>query len=241
MTRERSRAMTTRMVVAAVTTGLVGAAVAVLLYSNAAYAVGGDDVNTGTKVDKNTELCSATLGKNGRIWMQKRLDTLNGCLDAILKCDEQSTAAKATDCRKKLVETDKGKCAQGKMDSGVTTIGPGASDGKLSNAKPTLDKELAKYRDAIAKKCFDPNKPVDLTSASTGLEFSSAANADRLMDQINKDPGGSSCVVNGMALVANPVTQDAMAVVLGLQDGTHVAAKAIREGPGGIGLKECAQ
>jgi hypothetical protein len=241
MTRERSRARTVKKVLAAATAGLVGAAVVGLLASKPAYAVGGDDVNTANKVDKNTELCAKELGKKGRLWVQKRLDNVNGCIDAILKCDEQTNTAKADACRAKLVEDAKGKCALGKLDSGVTTLGAGASVGKLKNDKPTLDKELAKYRDALAKKCFDPNKPVDLTSVSNGLGFAAAANADALMDQVNKDPGGLGCSANGMALKASPITQAAIAVVLGFEDGTHHGAAAVKEGPGSSGLKECAQ
>jgi hypothetical protein len=241
MTRERSRARTLNKVLAAATAGLVGAAVVGLLASKPVYAVGGDDVNTANKVDKNTELCAKELGKKGRIFMQKRLDTVNLCLDAILKCDEQSNAAKADDCRAKLIEDAKGKCAQGKLDSGATTLGAGASVGKAKTDKPTLDKELAKYRDALQKKCFDPLKPVDLTSVSQGLGFAPAANADALTSQVNKDPGGIGCSANGMAIKALPLSHDAVAVLAPFQDGTHHLAQALKEGPGSLGLKECAQ
>jgi hypothetical protein len=220
-------------------TAIGGAAIAVALGAGVAWAVGGDDVNTATKVDKNTELCAKELGKKGRIWAQKRIDSLNLCLDAILKCDEQTNAAKADDCRAKLIEDAKGKCAQGKLDSGATTLGAGASDSKQKTDKPTLDKELAKYRDALAKKCFDPSKPVDLTSVSTGLGFAAAADADRLMDQVNSDPAGIGCQANETVRNALPISDGAIAVVLAFEDGTHHGAKAIKEGAGNVGIKSC--
>jgi hypothetical protein len=216
-----------------------GAAIAIMLGASAAWAVGGDDANTANKVDKNTQLCRQELGKKARLWAQKRIDNLNACLDAILKCDEQTSSAKADACRAKLIEDAKGKCAQGKLDSGATTLGAGASVGKLKNDKPTLDKELAKYRDALAKKCFDPNKPVDLTSLSNGLGFAAAANADALMDQVNSNPGGIGCLANEVVRVTDPNSDSVIAVVLAFEDGTHHGAKAIKEGPGNAGIKSC--
>jgi hypothetical protein len=212
----------------------------VLLHGGSALAVGGDDANTATKVNKATEQCSAELGKKGRGWAQKRIDSLNLCLDGILKCDEQKNGTKATACRTKLIEVGKGNCSQGKLDSGATTLGAGASAGKTKSDKPTLDKELAKYRDALAKKCFDV-AGVDLTSVAQGLDFQGGpfANADALVDVVNVDPGGVGCLANQVVLSALPLATDVIAQVVGLEDGGHVAARALKEGAGNMGIKSC--
>jgi hypothetical protein len=221
--------------------------VATATWVTPAYAVGGDDVNTANQVTKYTELCEKQIGKKGRIFVQKRLDALNLCIDKLLKCDEQSNQAKADECRQKLIEEGKGRCAKGKLDSGVTTLGAGASDSKLKSDKPTLDKELAKYRDAIAKKCFDPNKPVDLDSVAQGLGFTGGpfANADRLMDVLNADPHGMWCIANGTVDLGAPVADDIFGEAVQFDNSTINgrilrAAFAIKEDGDGVGLKKCA-
>jgi hypothetical protein len=213
----------------------------VLLYGGSALAVGGDDGNTGSQVIKATELCAKEVGLKGRIWAVKRIDTLNGCLDAILRCDEQKNGEKATDCRRKLIEKAKGNCSEGKLDSGATTLGAGAAAGKTGKDKPTLDKELAKYRDALQKKCFDA-AGVDLTAVTSGLGFpgSAAADADALADEVNADPGGIGCLANATVLASTPLSTDDIAQVAGFEDATHALGRALKEGPGNMGLKSCA-
>ncbi len=199
------------------------------------HAVGGDDVNTAKKVSKDTEKCGKAIADKGNQYIQKRAKAINSCLDTVLKCDEQADAVKAAACRAKAVDPGKGKCSVGKLDGGATTIGAGASNGVNKTNKPTLDKELAKYRDAIQKACFTPGKLADVTSILTGMGFNPLENptdADSLMDQINNDDDGVSCLANQLVLETTPLANEIVAL-LDPNNNSNVAF-ALREEGGSI-------
>lgn len=212
---------------------LAGAAALGLAFAAGAWAVGGHDLDPANKVNKRTQLCAKEIASKGHKYTQKRVGETKKCLAELLKCDSKANPTDATDCRKSLIEVGKGKCARGKLDSGATTLGAGASDTKNKSDKPTLDKELAKFRDAVQKKCFDA-PDVDLETVANGLGFPPGpyADADRLMDVLNADPGGLGCVVNAQILQTYRIANDAAALLPPLEDVGHEAAQILKEGPG---------
>ncbi len=191
--------------------GAVAACAALaLVVTGDARALGGDDVNTGTKVNAATQLCQATIAKGGTTYAQKVSLAMNGCLDALVKCDEQADAAKALTCRRALLVPITGKCSVGKVDEGASLLSTGAAAhaASLPLSKAALIREMNKYTTAIQKKCFDV-AGVDLGSALQGLGFSPTP-ADKLAvaDATNQDPGGVQCLANGLVLQTHPLADD---------------------------------
>ncbi len=182
----------------------------------AALAVGGDDVNTSTKVNAATQACQAEIAKKGAAFASATAKSVNDCLDAIVKCDEQSTAEKALACRRGLLRPGSGKCAVGKLDEGASLTGTGAAahaDSLSATSKAALIKAMNTYNAALQKKCFDA-AGVDLASVSIGLGFSPApASKLQLSDATNANPGGVGCLANGLVLQTHPLADDIVSVL----------------------------
>ncbi len=182
----------------------------------AAGAIGGDDVNTGTKVNAATQACQAEIAKKGAAFASATAKAVNDCLDATVKCDEQSTAEKALACRRGLLRPGTGKCAVGKLDEGASLTGTGAAahaDALAATSKAALIKAMNTYNAALQKKCFDA-AGVDLASVSIGLGFSPApANKLQLSDATNANPGGVGCLANGLVLQTHPLADDIASVL----------------------------
>lgn len=198
-----------------------------------AFALGGDDVNTGTKVNAATQVCQATIAKGGTTYAQKVALAMNGCLDALVKCDEQATADKALTCRRALLVPITGKCSVGKVDEGASLLSTGAAAhaASLPLSKAALIREMNKYTKAIQKKCFDV-AGVDLGSALQGLGFSPTP-ADNLAvaDATNQDPGGVQCLANGLVLQTHPLADDMTDLLETLHETCVVA-----DVPGDLGI-----
>ncbi len=181
-----------------------------------AGAVGGDDVNTGTKVMAATQACQAEIAKKGAAFASATAKAVNDCLDAIVKCDEQSNAGKALACRRGLLRPGTGKCAVGKLDEGASLTGTGAAahaDSLAATSKAALIKAMNTYNASLQKKCFDA-AGVDLASVSIGLGFSPApANKLQLSDATNANPGGVGCLANGLVLQTHPLADDIVSVL----------------------------
>ena len=183
-------------------------------WAPAAGAVGGDDVNTATKVDATTQKCQSFLGKGAAKYAGKAAGAMNGCLDAVLKCDEQATADKALACRRKLLKPGSGKCAVGKVDEDVSVIGDGAAFAAsgFPSSKAVLVKELNKVVASLGSRCITPN--AELGDVDTGLGFApEPADALALADAVNQDPGGLQCLVNGIVLESYPLADAIVDVV----------------------------
>ncbi len=183
---------------------------AAIVFAGSAFALGGNDQDGATKVNKDTEKCSKTIAAKGALYVGKRMKAIGACLDGALKCDEQADESKAIACREKLLVPDKGACAVGKLDGGSTTIGAGSSAGVSKTDKPTINKELGKLKDAINKACFAAGKEAELVDAMTGLGFPgpAPANADELMDLINNENTGVSCAANRMVFETTPIVPE---------------------------------
>ena len=179
-----------------------------------AGAVGGDDASPSTKVDATTQKCQDAIGKAAEKYAAKRAGAIRGCLSSIVKCDEQATADKALACRRKLLKPGAGKCAEGKVDLGISLLGAGAAAHAQANStsKAALVRELNKYVAAIDKRCF--LQPADLDDPDTGLGFSPApASAGDVADATNADPGGLGCLANGLVLESHPLADEIVDVV----------------------------
>ncbi len=209
-----------------------------MAFAGSALAVGGNDADTANKVSKDTEKCAKAIVDNSGKYAAKRVAAISKCLDGALKCDEQADAVKADACRAKLIVAGKGACAVGKLDSGDTTIGAGASNGVSKTDKPTLNKELGKLKSAIQKACFD--KPADLASLATGLGFTSVpTTADEVLDIVNNGGTGVSCSANATVLRALPIANDVIVALDPNETNQGSIAQALKEGLGGPGLDGC--
>jgi cysteine-rich repeat protein len=223
-----------------------------LAFAPSAFAVGGNDVDTSTKISVTTQVCQTTIASGGAKYAIKAAAALNACLDAIVKCDEQADAAKALTCRRALLVRDSGKCAVGKVDEGASMLGNGAAlhANLFSLSKAVLLKEMRTYTTAIQKKCFDVT-PVDLVSVSTGLGFSPTPGTKLdLADATNQDPGGIQCLANGLVLKTHPLANDITLLVENLhgtcvvskdlaKPGTACAVNAQCDGTGTVGAGRC--
>lgn len=192
-----------------------------------ALAVGGNDVDTSTKINAATRACQGEIANKGVLFASKTAKAINACLDATVRCDGMKSAAKALACRRDLLRPGAGKCAVGKLDQGATLTGTGAAE-HASAVAPTsraaLIKEMNRYTVSIQRKCFD-RSGVDLDSIATGLGFSSSpATSLELADETNAEPGGLACLANGLVLRTHPLANDIASVLVPL-DQTCVRSK----------------
>ena len=181
-----------------------------LAFAPSAFAVGGDDLNTGTKVNAATQACQAKIAAAGASYAAKAAAAMNACLDAIVKCDEQADATKALTCRRALLVQPTGKCAVGKVDEGASMLGNGAAAhaDSLPLSKAVLLAQMRTYSNTLQKKCFTP-ADVDLESVATGLGFSPEPLTKlALADATNQDPGGIQCLANGLVLKTHPLADE---------------------------------
>jgi hypothetical protein len=192
-----------------------------VLYAPDAQAFGGNDAEPGNKISAATQKCATALGRASALYAFKRAKAINLCLDGILKCDEQSNEEKADNCRRKLIQRGSGKCAVGKLDNGLSTLGSGAADDAVFfwDTTSLLDKELRKFVDAVQKRCYDVPE-VDLTNAGTGLFFevfgNPPPNSHSMVDFLNSTAGnpGAGCFGNHLSRRAYPLA-DALISSLG--------------------------
>ncbi len=195
-------------------------AVAALATSQAAFAVGGNDADPGTKVNSATRACQAEIAKKRAIYASKAAKAMNDCLDGIVVCDEQADAAKALSCRRGLLRPGRGKCAQGKVDEGASLLGAGsaahADTVVAAGSRAALPREMDVYAEALQKKCI-ATAGVDLASVATGLGFTPVpTDKSSLADANNQDPGGIGCLANGLGLRTHPLANDITSLVEGL-------------------------
>ncbi len=189
-------------------------AVALTLAPTGAHAVGGDDANTATKVSSTTQKCQLFAGKGASKYASRAATSLQGCLDAVLKCDEQPDAARALTCRRKLLRTGTGKCAVGKVDEDLSLIGAGAALGASTtpSSKAALVREMNRYVGTLGTKCISAG--AELGDPNTGLGFApEPVSAAELADAVNVDPGGLQCLVNGLVLQSHPLADEIIAIL----------------------------
>ncbi len=215
-------------------------AVALTLAPTGASAVGGDDSNTATKVSQNTQRCQSFTGKGATKYASRAAASLQGCLEAVLKCDEQQDAARALTCRRKLLRTGTGKCAVGKVDEDLSLIGAGSALGASTTpaSKAALVREMNRYVGTLGTKCISTG--AELGDPDTGLGFDpEPANAAELADAVNADPGGLQCLVNGIVLQSHPLADEIVAILEPLHetciDGPTLGASCTADAQCGTG------
>jgi hypothetical protein len=185
-----------------------------LLAAGTVGAVGGDDGNPATKVDGVTQKCQASIGAAVGKYAYGATKVMTACLDAIVKCDEQGDATKALACRSSLLRPGAGKCAEGKVDEGLSLIGTGAaSNAALApSSKAAVTREMNKLTATLQKQCIASGAVLD--DLATGLGYLPLpATAADLADAINADPGGLQCNVNANVRGSYPLADAIVGVV----------------------------
>lgn len=186
---------------------------AMVLMPLSVRAVGGDDVNTATKVPMLTQKCQEAVAKGLERYAVKASMAMRGCLGGILKCDEASDATKALTCRRSLLKAS-GKCSAVKLDEDLSMIGAGAAlaASGAPTSRATLRKEMNLLTTQLGVKCVTPG--AELGDADTGLGFDpEPPTALALVDALNADPGGVQCLANGLVLQAYPLADAIVDVV----------------------------
>jgi cysteine-rich repeat protein len=178
-----------------------------------ARAVGGNDASSATQVPMVTQKCQAAIGKGVEKYAAKASMAIRGCLDAVLKCDEASDAAKALTCRRALLKAS-GKCSAVRLDEDLSMIGAGAA--LTASGAPTsraaLRKEMNTLSTALQTRCITPG--AELGDPDTGLGFSpEPTGAYELVDAVNPDPGGLQCLANALVRKAYPLADEIVDVV----------------------------
>ena len=180
-----------------------------VLYTPDAQAFGGNGEDPSNQINKATQKCAAELSRSSALFAFKRAKALTLCIDGIVKCEQQITQEKADHCRRKLVQNGSGKCAVGRLDNGLSTLG-GAAAAAVGDTKSALDKELRKFVEKVKLRCFDV-PGVDLTNAGTGLFFEFFGNvpqtAEALVNFVNSTGGfpGAGCFGNHVVRRAYPL------------------------------------
>jgi hypothetical protein len=212
MTRQHTESGGSLRVARAVCVALVAACATLLVWpTHTARAVGGSGESTTDQIDKATQQCQAAIASKAAVYAKAAAQAINECLDAIVRCDQQATDAKALTCRRALLVANTGKCADGKLDDGASMLGNGvAAAAQASTSKAALTKAMQAYVKALQKKCFPPDViGVDLTSVSQGLGFSSTpATATDLADLTNQVPRGAQCQATALVLQTHPLAND---------------------------------
>ena len=146
---------------------------AMLLGSGPALAVGGDDVNTGDQGQcRHAGLPGQDRDLRGQL-REQAAAAMNACLDAIVKCDEQATEAKALTCRLALLVPNTGACAhraRWTRARACSATGPRSTPIRCPALRAVLLRQMRTYSNTLQKKCF--TRVVDLGSIATGLGFS---------------------------------------------------------------------
>ncbi len=192
-----------------------------VLYPPDAQAFGGNGEDPSNQINKATQRCALELSRASSLFAFKRAKALTLCIDGIVRCDQQITQAKADLCRRKLIRAGSGKCAVGRLDLGVSTLGAGAVAANFNTQDTTsaLGKELRKLIDKVQLRCFDV-PGVDLTNAGTGLFFEVFGNVPEtvnvLVDFVNSTGGlpGAGCFGNHVVRRAYPLADALIATLV---------------------------
>lgn len=222
--------------------GAIGIGLALVLawgHAPAARAVGGNDASPATRVPVVTQKCQETIGKGVEKYAAKASMAIRGCLDAVLKCDEASDAAKALACRRALLKAS-GRCSAAKLDEDLSMIGAGAAlaASGAPTSKAALRKEMNALSNAIGVKCITPG--AELGDPDTGLGFAPEPTTSfQVVDAVNPDPGGLQCLANALVLKAYPLADAIVDVVEPLHEtciaGPTLGAACTSDGDCGTG------
>ncbi len=215
---------------------VIGWAIVLVVFSIGMFpsfvlAIGGSDEEPLRKINRATRQCQQTIARAGTRYAAKRARAIGRCLNGIIKCDERRTEEKAQACRRKLLRDDAGHCAQGRLDSGLPTIGAGTANAAASNpdAHELLNRALLRFIEAVDDQCFHSDD-VDLVDADTGLGFTEdPQTAMELVDLLNRVPSGAGCVGNELVLRSYPLSRDILGQVLQVENTCSVVGP---DGPG---------
>jgi len=215
----------------------------VVMLPSSGLAIGGSDEEPLTKINRATRQCQQTIAREGKRYAAKRAKAIGQCLNAIIKCDERRTEEKAQACRRKLINPGSGLCSNGRLDSGLPTIGDNSANLVTTfnpNATETLDRALLRFIEVVDDQCFH-SSDVDLVSPDTGLGFTEdPQTAEELVDDLNSIPNGIGCVGNALLHVSYPLADTLLEEIAQFQfsctSGPTVGSFCLNDsfcGPGG--------
>jgi len=202
-----------------------------LLIVSATSAVADFQISTSTKT------CQARILTEVDKYTSSSIRAYSKCLNSAFTCFTGTLTPEAkTSCLAKLIVPGTGDCAKGKLDSGLKTIGSGAASLTSSGSTALLDSALRVFVDGLTLGCFS-TPPADLSTISAGLGFPSGlADAYKLVDELNRVPGGLGCLAIDEVIEASPRAQEVIDALRTLDD----KCVAVKKGNNNLYLAPCA-
>ena len=167
----------------------MGLLVSQMLAPQAALAIGGSGEDVPNQVNRDTLTCQTQIRRAVGTFQKSVVAGVGKCFDAFIKCDQQTTTAKAQACRAALLVPGKGRCAVGKLDEGVALAGNVSQNyaTNFADSRATVVKALNKLSLRLNTRCTSVPGVV-LSQSGQGLNFNPTPLTNfNLVDSMNQN------------------------------------------------------